>query len=86
MALTETDQRPIDPSDYRELGRYVAFAEAVEVAYAATGRLPYLNALLKCMDTLCALRHRLDPPERMRLDELIAGEAAHVAALEEATA
>jgi hypothetical protein len=43
--------------------------------------LPYLNALLKCLDTLTALAERLDAGQRLRLESLIGREQMHVAVL-----
>ena len=73
--------RPSDPSDYTFLPRYLRFAEVLELAYGATGALPYLNGLLKCMDTLSALRARLQPGAMERLGALILKERAHIQGL-----
>ena len=70
--------RPTDPQDYRVMKRYVRFAEVLELAYSSSAALPYLNALLKCMDTLTALYARLDVGQKKRLQELIIREKNHV--------
>lgn len=70
--------RPIDPQDYRVIERYVRFAEVLEFAYSSSTALPYLNALLKCMDTLTALYAHLGAGQRKRLRELIFREKNHV--------
>lgn len=70
--------RPTDPKDYRVMERYVRFAEVLELAYSLSAALPYLNALLKCVDTLTALYDRLDAGQEKRLRELIAREKNHV--------
>lgn len=73
--------RPVDETDYKPLGRYVDFAGALQAAYARTGKLQYLNAFLKCMDTLVAARARLDPAARRRLKVLAEAEQRAVARL-----
>jgi methionyl-tRNA formyltransferase len=70
--------RPCDPADYAFLPRYLRFAEVLELAYEATSALPYLNGLLKCLDTLSALHATLQPDAKGRLDDLIAKEREHV--------
>jgi methionyl-tRNA formyltransferase len=73
--------RPIDPTDYQRLAAYVLFAEAADAAFACSRATPYLNALLKCLDTLTALRSRLVGDERTRVALLIDRERGHVDAL-----
>lgn len=75
------DWRPVDPADYHKLERYLCFGEVLELAWTAWAALPYLNALLKCLDTLTALAGRLDVGQRLRLESLIGREKMHVAAL-----
>jgi methionyl-tRNA formyltransferase len=70
--------RPTDPTDYRRLAGYVLFAEVVDVAFACTGAAPYLNAMIKCLDTLTALSPRLEGDERSRVFTLIGHERHHV--------
>ena len=52
--------RPTDKSDYREPGRYALFGVVLVLAYRNTGRLPYLNALLKMNDILCSTFAAMD--------------------------
>jgi hypothetical protein len=73
--------RAVDRSDHEDLGLYLRLAEVFEAAHAATGELPYLNALLKCLDTLCALRSGLSEADRRRLSWLFERERGHVDAL-----
>lgn len=73
--------RAIDKADHKDLGRYLRLAELFERAYAVTGALPYLNVLLKVMDTLSALRDGLSAEERARLTTLIDRELAAIEAL-----
>jgi hypothetical protein len=75
-----TDGRPVDRAEYRDLTLYVDLGEVL-AAEAASGFLPALNALLKVIDTLVALRGRLGPRERRRLCALIRGERRVVGAL-----
>lgn len=75
--------RPVDHSDYHDLSRYVRFAEVLELAYRSTATLPYLNALLKCLDTLTALRGSLTEGQQVRVSALIDSERSHVTGLVE---
>lgn len=72
--------RPLAACAYHDLTLYLRFAEVLETAYRNDGRLPRLNALLKCIDTLCALHMRLDILAQSRLAWLIDAEAEHIAA------
>ena len=78
------DFRAQDRSACRDLSLYVRFAEVVEVGYARSGALSCLNALLKCLDTLCAQRDAMDPSLAARLATLIGRERDHVTRLAEA--
>jgi methionyl-tRNA formyltransferase len=73
--------RPTDANDYHEFSRYLEFAEVLVAAYKFDKGLPILNALLKCADTLCALRERLVPASQARLAEVIRAERTYVAEL-----
>lgn len=78
-----TDEwRPKDKGDYRDLGLYLGFAEVLELAYTKIGTLTYLNALLKCLDTLTAMCAALPVSEGARLARLILRERACVVALD----
>jgi hypothetical protein len=70
--------RPVDPNDYRVLERYVRFAEALDLGYECTRELTYLNALLKTLDSLTALRAALSTQQRRRLKALIEHERDHI--------
>jgi hypothetical protein len=70
--------RPTDANDYHELPRYLSFAEVLVAAYKLDKQLQVLNALLKCVDTLCALREQLAPSCRTRLSEVIHAEGMYV--------
>ncbi len=76
-----TNWRPVDPDDYRQPGRYLRFAEVLEMAWRHGLGLPTLNALLKCVDTLASLRHSLDAAQQRRLAMVIERERTHVTGL-----
>ena len=76
--------RPIDASDYHDLSRYLQFAEVLVAAYKCGQGLQVLNALLKCTDTLCALRQQLAPANRARLAAVVRAERTYVAELSRA--
>lgn len=73
--------RPVAPDDYRQPGRYLRFAEVLEMAWQRGLGLPTLNALLKCVDTLASLQPRLDADQQRRLAVVIERERMHVAGL-----
>jgi methionyl-tRNA formyltransferase len=70
--------RPTDPEDFRNLERYLLFAELLVLAYGQTQRLQYLNALLKCMDTLSAYRDALTDDLMDRLRQLLRHERDYI--------
>jgi hypothetical protein len=73
--------RTMPDADYRQLGLYLRFAEVMEAAFDRLGGLYYLNALLKCTDTLCAFVDSLSDPQRRRLSRLVDRERDHVVRL-----
>lgn len=75
------DWRPVDPADYRSLGRYLRFAEVLALAWGRDRQLPALNALLKCVDILCSRQGDLACDQQERLVRLIRLESTHVEAL-----
>lgn len=70
--------RPVDASDYRSLERYIRFAEILAAAYGQTGSLPYLNAMLKVLDTLTSIHAALSGAQRGRLRRVITQERDHI--------
>ncbi|MCW5619889.1 MAG: hypothetical protein KIS79_02115 [Burkholderiales bacterium] len=66
----DPDWRPLEDAGYRDLVLYVEFALVLVAAARHSSALSYLNALLKCMDTLSALAHMVP-----------AGHCAHAARL-----
>ena len=77
----DANWRPVAPDDYRQPGRYLRFAEVLEMAWQRGLGLPTLNALLKCVDTLASLSPRLDVDQQRRLAMVIERERMHVAGL-----
>ena len=75
--------RAQDAADHKDPARYLRLAEVFEAAYAAKGGLPYLNALLKSMDTLSTLAGQLSEIEQSRLAWLAGRERLHVRAVAE---
>lgn len=73
--------RPTNPDDYRNMERYVRFAEILNQAYRLRPKLQYLNGLLKCMDTLSALIPRLNALQKERLNRLVDHERFHIRAM-----
>ncbi|MGE5548198.1 MAG: hypothetical protein ACM33T_14930 [Solirubrobacterales bacterium] len=77
--------RAVDPADFAGLDRYVCFGETLVLAYSVTRGLQYLNALLKCLDTVTALRAGLTAEQQQRLRDLIGHERSFVDQLMRAT-
>ena len=72
---------PRDKNAYHEPAHYVRLAEVFEAAFQRTGALPFLNALLKIMDTLTAMNDALPPRHARRLAWLVRRERSHVTEL-----
>lgn len=77
----DANGKPVDLQDFRNLDRYLLLAEALDRWYRSTLRLQYLNSLLKCLDSLTALRAKLNGPQSMRLARVIQCEREHVSVL-----
>ena len=77
----DANARAVDREAYRRLDCYVSFAELMETAYARTGDLPYLNALLKCDDIVCSHFDELEKPLRARAAAVVRKEMSHVSEL-----
>ena len=73
----------VDKTNIHDIRLYLRFAETCEQTYTNTYALIYLNALLKCIDTLTALRDRMDANQKARLSWLICQERGHVSELAE---
>ncbi len=70
--------RAIDKSQHFNHDLYIRLAEVFERAYTRTGDLPYLNGLLKCVDTLLSFRIHGDAEKEQRLSALVLRERAHI--------
>jgi hypothetical protein len=74
-AFLDAEGRSVRDSDYRKLERYVSFGEVLSIAWQCGAHFPYLNALLKIVDLICAYAPTLPPPLRPRVIGLIETEA-----------
>lgn len=73
--------RAEDPGAFGYLPGYLNFAETLAAAYERTGVLTYLNALLKCGDTLSSLSRRLGPDQLGWLADIFQRERSSVLGL-----
>ncbi|MBT7349830.1 hypothetical protein HN803_03480 [candidate division WWE3 bacterium] len=73
--------RAVDKEKYYNLGLYIRAAEVFECAYSLSKELPYLNVLLKCVDTLCAVYEKFDSNQKGRIAWLIYREKHHISKL-----
>ena len=73
--------RPMKPEEYHDLELYLRWAEVLETAYSHTEKLPYLNALLKVLDTLISQDEKLTTATLSRLAWLLEREKKHVKTL-----
>lgn len=67
--------------DFRDLGLYLLFCDALSLTYEKFNELNILNALLKCIDILCAYIDLLSAPQRDLLNNIIRIEAKFVRSL-----
>ena len=70
--------RATEPGNFQELSLYVRFAEILDRYWVWSERLDLLNALIKCLDTLCPLCARLDTELQARLATLLVSECMHI--------
>ncbi len=70
--------KPVAGSDWRNLELYVSFSVLMDAAYAVTGDITYLNALLKCNDTLVSVCHELFLKDKRRLSDLLGREEHYI--------
>jgi hypothetical protein len=73
--------KAVDKEDYRDLEIYICAAEIFVASYSISRNLAYLNVLLKCNDTLCAMEEKLDLRLKPRLARLLIKERSHVSEL-----
>ena len=74
----ESGFRSAGRTDFKDLSLYVDFAEVLAGVYAVNQRPQYLNALIKCLDILCAYLADLTDWNRERLGRLITDERKYV--------
>ena len=77
----DVDLRPFDRSQCHDLSLYLRFAEILDEAYACSGKLNYLNPLLKALDTLIAAQDDLIGDQGGRLSRLIERELQYIKTL-----
>lgn len=73
--------KPVPGAGWQDLELYTGFAALMDTAYTITGDITYLNALLKCNDTLVSVRHELSSNDRERLSGLLGREQYYIAQL-----
>jgi hypothetical protein len=76
--LYDANLKPADREKYRTHEYYVRAGESFQAAFARTGDLRGLNALLKCLDTLTAHRTELASGLGARVARLIVKERQYV--------
>jgi len=70
--------KPKDIELYKNLELYICLAEIFEKAYSIFNDLPYLNALLKIIDSISSVFASLNNEEKSRLCFLVENEYHHV--------
>ena len=70
--------KAVPDSDWRNLELYAGFSQLMDSAYACTGDIAYLNALLKCNDILVSVTEQLPAESLSALRVLLDGERRHV--------
>jgi len=75
--------KPLPGSTWRNLEHYTGFSGLMDAAYSLSGDITYLNALLKCIDTLVSVRHALSSTDKAQLADLLGREKRHIEQLAE---
>lgn len=70
--------KPVPDSGWQDLELYTGFSALMDAAYTAMGDITYLNALLKCNDTLISVCHELSSSDKERLSDLLDREQHHI--------
>jgi hypothetical protein len=70
--------RAAPEANYHDLTLYLRYAEVMELAYSLTGKVVYLNVLLKVLDTLAARVADLPADHSGRLARLLGCEQNHI--------
>jgi methionyl-tRNA formyltransferase len=71
----------VNIEDHKSLNLYIRLAQIFDVAYDRSQHLSYLNVMLKCMDTLCAVADQLSVTNQQHLTWLINKENEYISAL-----
>jgi methionyl-tRNA formyltransferase len=71
----------VDKNAYHDLMHYVKFASLMSDAYRQTGCLPFLNAFLKVLDSLCSRANELEHSVLAVLEDLFVQERQYIATL-----
>ena len=61
-------------TDFKDIRMYLLFSEVLLKAWIKWGEFPYLNALIKCLDILCAYVRTIEPTCIGNLSVVILGE------------
>jgi hypothetical protein len=75
---SEYPHKPVPGSIWQNLELYTGFSGLMDAAYTLTGDITYLNALLKCNDTLVSVRNALSSADKAQLADLLGREARHI--------
>jgi adenylylsulfate kinase len=70
--------RAIDRQDHRNTSLYLDLAEVFELAWQHDNSLPFLNCLLKILDTISSLEKSLSEVDKIRLAHLVLKEKKHI--------
>lgn len=79
----DCELRAVSKTSYHNLELYLRFSEILVIAYYIEKELPYLNALLKIIDTLSSVSGELTHSERQRLSEVVKKEETFIKELME---
>lgn len=77
----QSDWKPVDKTAYHNIVSYIHFAYSIICAYEVTGIITYLNALLKCTDTLTSLNSHLTPGSLAHLSKILTKEKSLIGSL-----
>lgn len=75
--------RPDKSVPYDDLQLYLLFAQVMDTAYASLGKLYYLNAMIKVLDTLSSVAGTLSADDQGVFAWLVGQEQKHIQALAE---
>ena len=75
---SEYPHKLVPGSSWQDLGLYTGFSALMDAAYTLSGDIRYLNALLKCNDTLVSVRQALSSADKTQLADLLGREERHI--------